>query len=264
MFQFERKHFEKCADHPLFQQGCRLAFLRSLKARDTITCYRGDRKLLKPLKEFEMSSKEWKDQAYTIFKDKPFAYVTPCMSPLETSRSDNLNFDYTLEAVLSIRRRNKLLALAKDRFEPSWYVIPHDQLTNTIFIIYPMLRILFPTINIFFWEDSHSSYGINNFDYLPDVGPNPSQHSDSLYPICEGDDNCIFNLMWQVLGDIPEDTVILNYTPEDEYINKYIKDNENSKFFKNYEHEIHNFFGKLAGLNELSLRVHSPVDRQIH
>lgn len=196
MFKFKREHFEKCVDHPLFQEGHKLVFIRKILRGNVVT---GQDETLKDLfkdKGFESGSRAWRNAMYDLYKDYPLCILF----------QKNIDAD-------EMKIRRKLIRAAKDKCEPSWYMLHYHQHYVNFFIIYPMLRILFPDIEIFFGKglektisnvreivdenlsgklnDCHEcQWFISNSSYVP----KSTKYTDDVT------NPCYFDLSYQILG----------------------------------------------------------------
>lgn len=169
MFKFTQEHFRKCVGHPLFEEGYKLAVQLGFDWSPKFRAYHGDRKLLEPFKHIHQQ--DWEDKRCVptyqvdlpihgtvnsrrgfinqIFKDKPFPYFGYYENPRYREY-----FEYELEVYSeALEHRSKLLTQAIDHYEPTWYFLHDRSCTMTLFIVYPMLRILFPHMKLYFVKD---------------------------------------------------------------------------------------------------------------
>lgn len=217
MFRFTREHFKQCVDHPLFIEGHKLAFLHIFTTRNP---YCGDMDInvsaeaIKSLNEFRPYSDEWLEKAYELFGHLPLHKIYPWPDPKRVILEDDEQYTETSKAIALASIHFDIAKKATDRYDPCWYIVPNSTAILNQFIVYPMLRILFPKMEIRFWKGNGNS-GLSNCNWFPGEGVESNIDGPRL-----------FNLGWQH-ADKPYG---ISYADSDGYIKEkdYIKSLSNS------------------------------------
>lgn len=239
MFKFTRAHFKQCVDHPLFQEGLRLAIEHGFQSIDK-DFYRGDWTLVQPFfdEAMESGSQAWNDKAYALFKDRPLAYFSPCEDPERYIGVSDAPDEMNQRAIESIKRdvktRQFLLDNSVDRYEPSWYNLVHRCEIVMLFIMFPLIRILFPQMRLFIWELPGHWVITNSLEW-----PNSAEYIEDV------DQSLVFDLSGQTIGEKP----MLEHSKEvQKEINQNVidsmcryqdfKDEEEKAVFIRIQHEL--------------------------
>jgi len=145
MYKFQREDFLKTVDDPLFLEGVRWAL--ELTFFPSHINFRGDPSLLKRWKRLDPKSRSKEALDY------PLPYLSPCEDPL-TYPDDKTLFE-------DAQTRAELVAQAQDRYQPAWWCYLHHCETLAVFILYPLLKRLYPQQNFWLYSGVYHTVLLN-------------------------------------------------------------------------------------------------------
>ncbi|SNW62691.1 Hypothetical protein ORPV_787 [Orpheovirus IHUMI-LCC2] len=239
MYEFNREDFQKVIQNKLFLMGLELMIEESFNP--DVTTFRGDPTILNYL-----VNKRPEDY-YSVLKEYSFPYLSPCEDPIiykdrcidKIEEFEKLepqptistyNFDdenNELLAYISYRDvegdyqlRNKIIEMAKDKYDPAWYCYIHMCQPLAIFVLYPMMKILYPNSPLYLYNGKfHTVLILGNIEDMEEIrGRNLSRDitkpvTVDLISYCIGDNiDWIYDGEFETERCIPEASIMSWYT----------------------------------------------------
>ncbi len=136
LYEFTREDFVKVVKDSRFLKGVQIAVEENFFPSKN--SFRGDTELLSILEGLN------RKDLWRHVKNYPLPYISYCEDYNFYAKKYGNDNHMTINVKEDFQTRQKLLDQAKDKFEPAWWCYVHSCEVQSIFILYPMCRILFP------------------------------------------------------------------------------------------------------------------------
>lgn len=146
MYAFRRSDFIKVVDDPIFLEFIQVLLDETFNLDNRASLFfRGDPQLLIDIKSVP------REQYGEYLENYPLPYLSPIEDP-EYYRREYGDDYYSLplmEEAAEIRK--ELISRAVDRYEPSWWSYVHVCQSVAPFLLWPLVKLLYPDLQIFIY-----------------------------------------------------------------------------------------------------------------
>lgn len=196
-YKFSREDLIKVADNPLFIESIKIVLEETFYIENSELWYHGDIRLFKYLKTLPKS--KWFD----ILQNYSLIYLAPFETP------NKYNTEHHKELLEELNIRTKILEKTRDKYDPSWYAYIHCCQYTAVFIIYPIVKLLYPNQKFYLFDGiGHTVITNAPLDQFKDYFQNSNIHQKLSYTR-DVNKPCIFDIISQC-GDLNLDLLIPN------------------------------------------------------
>lgn len=151
MYKFTREDFEKVVNDERFISGVKFAINECFFPDSEF--YRGDKKLFENIE---------REDYWNIIQNLPLPYISMCEDPIKYKKEYGKDDQSTIDVRGDYEDRIFLLKKSNDKYDPEWWCLIHNCQALAVFIIYPMLKILYPNQQFYLYDGISHTVIINS------------------------------------------------------------------------------------------------------
>ena len=180
MYEVTRKDIKKVWGHKLFQQGLQFCIEDSFNPKANE--FKNNQKILKLSQKLDEIPIEQRSEYLK-------KYPLPYFSYHENPNDHTYNSIPYKNAVKENKMLEDLIESATDIYEPSWYCYYHECHTVAVFILYPLIKLLYPQQKIYLYTGDHVFLMNNVLSKFKNI---------KKFPLMQNlDETCIIDLISQ-------------------------------------------------------------------